>query len=88
MTTHHTDGRWLYNMRHDAYQYIEAGYYEDGVEPPIAKTLSRREALQLVPLLEEDGLIVPRMDNQSRAEDLKIAHRLLDILEEASKHES
>lgn len=36
---------------------------------------------ELVSFLDERGLIQPKMDNQSRAEDVKIINRLLDIAE-------
>ena len=35
----------------------------------------------LVAFLDKEGYVKPKMDNQSRAEDLKIVHRLFDLLE-------
>ena len=35
----------------------------------------------LVAFLSENGYIKPIMDNQSRGEDLKIVHRLIDVIE-------
>jgi len=58
-----------------------AGEREPGVKPEIDLEISRRDIPRLVEALERDGFIQPRLDERLRAEDLKITHRLLDIIE-------
>ena len=79
-----SNGGWFHDPSLRAVMYVAPGAYEDNVEPPIAKSLTVVEATQLIPVLEEMGLITPRLDERLRVEDLKITHRLLDLLD--AKH--
>lgn len=77
------DGQWFFDDSMRGFWYQPAGYYEIAVEPDRAdwKFISDREAQQLIPKLEDEGYIKPRLDERLRTEDLKITHRLLDLLE-------
>lgn len=75
------DGEWQYDPAFRGFVYYEAGEYEVGVSMEPKYVLSRKVVRQLVPLMEEHQIIVPRLDERLRVEDLKITHRLLDILE-------
>lgn len=75
------DGRWFFDVAGFAWCYIEPGWYELGTRPEVAKRLDAREAEMLVKTMDEQGYIKPRLDERLRTEDLKITHRLLDIIE-------
>ena len=80
------ESMWIRNaaIGGGAYCYIPAGYYEISLTTdfdPDWKYVTDRELHTLIPLLERDGFIKPRLDERLRAEDLKITHRLLDLLE-------
>ena len=78
---------WFRDFASASLCYIPAGVYEPGVaaEPTIA--IPDDALRSLVEALDELGLIKPRLDERLRAEDLKITHRLLDIIERAVEDE-
>ena len=82
------DGGWYYDPAMRAFAYIDPGDYEPGVSPEPTKWLDFREATQLIPVLEAEGYLKPRLDDRLRAEDLKIMHRLMDMLERNQPKES
>jgi hypothetical protein len=72
-------GEWYYSIQHRAYAFQPPGDYDEGemIEP--TKWLDREEYESLVRYVKEnerDGLL--RTD---RTEDLKIVHRLIDVLQ-------
>lgn len=84
MEKRYSDGRWFYNQSYDAWCYLKPGYYEPGVEPSsteFSHQIDAREIEVLIKRLDEEGWIKPRLDERLRTEDLKITHRLLDIIE-------
>lgn len=77
------DGRWLYDPS-GWWKYLRPGYYDPAAVPAaedFQHTVGLREMLQLIPRLDEEGFIKPRLDERLRSEDLKITHRLLDIIQ-------
>jgi len=58
-----------------------AGEREIGEYAEVDFEISMRDIPKLVIALEESGFIKPRLDERLRVEDLKITHRLLDIIE-------
>jgi hypothetical protein len=84
MKKYSNQGFWFYEVSRRAYGYIPPGEYEAGAFLDASKWLDWHEYQDLLTYMKEnerDGLL--RTD---RTEDLKIIHRLLDILEpEASK---
>ena len=85
MTERWRDGRWIYEPMWGALRYIPSGMYEDDVAietfPPDTVTIHRDLIPSLVAALEQNGYITPRLDDRLRAEDLKITHRLLDVID-------
>lgn len=79
----HFDGGWHRDLVRRGFAYIPPGNYDDssGWEEHETMFLSDSAVRQLIPLLEDSGAINPRLDERLRAEDLKITHRLLDLLE-------
>jgi len=74
-------GRWWLDLPWRSWNYTPAGYYEEGVELEPTITVDGEAVRQLISALDEAGWIVPRLDVRLREEDLKITHRLLDLLE-------
>jgi len=74
-------GRWWLDRPFDEWRYSEAGYYDAGVVRPATIALPGDATRQLITALDEAGWIVPRLDERLREEDLKITHRLIDLLE-------
>ncbi len=80
------EGHWFFNVSYLEWHYIAPGNYEEGVQHQagdIAIRISEPVAQQLIRALDEGGHIKPRLDERLRAEDLKITHRLLDIIEKS-----
>ena len=76
-------GQWLGDASQGGYLYQPSGYYEIGVLADRSGWLyvSDAQARDFIPVLEDGGFIKPRLDERLRVEDLKITHRLLDLLE-------
>ena len=78
------EGGWYRDPSMRAFQYVAPGELEEGTMPEPTMTITDREILLLIPVLEEHGFFKPRLDERLRVEDLKITHRLLDLLEKKS----
>lgn len=76
-------GQWHRDISRMGYFYQPAGYYELGLIDDRSEWLfvDDDQARDFIPILEGDGFIKPRLDERLRTEDLKITHRLLDLLE-------
>jgi len=81
MTKHWVEGRWYSDPSRNGFNHVVAGNYEDGEEVQHDYFLPATEVSQLVGELEAAGYIKPRLDERLRVEDLKITHRLLDVIQ-------
>uniref|UniRef100_A0A6M3J9I5 Uncharacterized protein n=1 Tax=viral metagenome TaxID=1070528 RepID=A0A6M3J9I5_9ZZZZ len=72
---------WYFDPGRGGWCLTKAGEYESGDMPDIDKTIDMREVQQLIVALDEEGWIKPRLDERLRTEDLRITHRLMDIIE-------
>ena len=82
MAERYFEGGWHRDMGLRGFQYVAPGMYDESTWTQRAdKVLSDQEARQLIPVLEAHGFLLPRLDERLRVEDLKITHRLLDLLE-------
>lgn len=73
--------RWYNEVPFREWVLTKAGHYEEGTKPDIELRVSAEDMQMLIHALDEAGWIKPRLDERLRAEDLKITHRLLDLLE-------
>lgn len=82
------DGRWFFNSAYNAWCFLKPGYYEPAALPDtddFKHMIDERDVEMLIKKLDEEGWIKPRLDERLRSEDLKITHRLLDIIEHKVK---
>ena len=79
------DARWFYHFALASWVLIKAGEYEEGESPEIKLSLSDESVRMLITELDKEGWIKPRLDERLRVEDLKITHRLLDIIDNQFK---
>lgn len=79
------EGGWLVDRARGGFGYIEPGYYDPAVKlpEPVLFITERQVRGGLIALLESEGLITPRLDERLRTEDLKITHRVIDLLDKA-----
>lgn len=80
------DGQWARDAMTGAFLHRRAGYYDEAINTPpeaIDVRLYDDAIPGLITLLEESGYIKPRLDERLRTEDLKITHRLLDLLDKS-----
>lgn len=63
-------------------RFYPDGYYPAGEQREPKKIIKGQEINLLIKALDREGLIKPTLDDKVRKEDLKITHRLLDIMEE------
>lgn len=77
----HMPAVWVLNPVSASWDFYPAGRFEEGTARSPLKSVSDDEIVHLVRALDEAGVIKPRLDDRLRAEDLKITHRLLDIIE-------
>ena len=71
---------WFFDMASRSICRAVAGERDLGVMTEIDLEISYRDIPKLVEALENNGFIQPRLDERLRSEDLKITHRLLDII--------
>ena len=78
------DATWDYDVIANRLEFYESTVAEPGEvddrEPDVV--LSRRQAHMLVNFMENQGMLQKRIDESVRQDDLKVTHRLLDIMEE------
>ncbi len=72
--------RWYFDPRGD-WILTKAGDYEEGAAADVDLRLRMEDTHMLIAALDEQGWIKPRLDERLREEDLKITHRLIDLLE-------
>ena len=74
---------WFWDMSWRAWRFRAGGMFEPGFEPDPedTKDIQENDVHLLIKALDEAGWIKPRLDERLRVEDLKITHRLLDLLE-------
>ena len=77
------EGHWEFDYSLRSFVYYSPGEYNPTETKNITPTIvvGELEATKLIPLLEERHYIIPRLDERLRAEDLKITHRLFDLLD-------
>lgn len=74
-------GTWYFRNSMNSWCKTKAGYREINSEPEIDITIIDRDIDSLIKALDEAGWIKSRLDERLRAEDLKITHRLFDLLD-------
>jgi rRNA maturation endonuclease Nob1 len=72
---------WHQDPRIDGWLLTEAGYYDTDTKPTTKVELCGEDVRSLITALDKAGWIQPRLDERLRTEDLKITHRLLDLLD-------
>jgi hypothetical protein len=77
------EGHWFFDYSHGGWFYMPEGYYEMNAEPDRSDWIFLRpeKAEKLIRTMDEQGFIKPRLDERLRSQDLKITHRLLDLLD-------
>jgi len=81
-------GLWTYNHGTGTIVHLKPGEYEEPYQLTAedCDIIIPHMAIQsLISFLDEQGYIKPKMDNQSRGEDVKIINRLLDLCEKKIK---
>lgn len=78
-------GTWYYDPREAGIVLTEPGLKEVGARAEALLRIPDEFLPGLVELLEEMGYIKPRLDDKLRADDLKIIHRLLDLLDKGEQ---
>lgn len=81
MTKVHHPTRWYFNPRWAHWELHRAGEYEEAVEHTADVTLSIEDTETLIAALNDAGWIKPRLDDKVRQDDLKVTHRLIDIVD-------
>jgi hypothetical protein len=83
---------WMRDPRERAFCYYATAWVEESVrfsETPRPDIVLSDEAIPLlITALEEAGYIKPRLDERLRVEDLKITHRLMDMLDVLVKQDN
>ncbi len=89
MNKRYHNGGWFFNQQVGDWCYVAPGWYEESMQLPDEAILHRIDGnlvALLVAKLDEEGKINPRLDERLRVEDLKITHRLIDLLEKGVSH--
>lgn len=79
----HRRGIWYQDVRMDALCFSPPGFYDEAEYPQPVVIIPGDSIPALLTVLDELGYIKPRLDERLRVEDLKITHRLLDLLDKA-----
>lgn len=76
------DSRWYFDQAKDSWCLTKPGEHEPGLSDiEVMIKIQSRDVEALIKELDKNGWIKPRLDERLRAEDLKITHRLLDIIQ-------
>jgi len=75
------EANWFFDMASLTLCRTVAGELSAGERAEVDLRIGRHDIPRLVEALESNGFIQPRLDERLRSEDLKITHRLLDIIE-------
>ncbi len=75
------DRHWYFDYAKDAWVLTGQGAYLIAAMPEIVTEVRANDVQSLLFVLDREGWIKPRLDERLRAEDLKITHRLLDIID-------
>ena len=72
---------WYFDESRDSWCLTKAGEYDIAVMQPIKVSINTSETRALIEALERDAWIKPSSDGSLRESDLKIIHRLIDVIE-------
>jgi len=89
MAVWYRGGGWIYDDFTREVVYIEPHEREEGTlidRQYVSIVIPFEHVQDLVHLLEQKGLFVPKMTRKTRDPDLKIIHRLMDIIEKQVEH--
>ena len=75
------DSHWFFDYSRNEWVLTGPGAYLIAEQPEITLTISAKDVEALIRKLDEAGWIKPRLDERLRTEDLKITHRLMDLLD-------
>jgi hypothetical protein len=78
------ESKWFSSLETGEIVLVRAGYRDPGImyKPEDYQIqIPKNEIHKLIELLDQEGYIKPRLDERLRTEDLKITHRLLDLLD-------
>ena len=75
------ESTWYYDRARLSFCRTVAGERDVGAYAEVDLELDRRCLPGLIESMDKNGFIKPRLDDRLRVEDLKITHRLLDIIE-------
>jgi hypothetical protein len=78
------NGRWKFFHDTGEIVHVKSHYKHEGVtidKSQFDVIIPQEYLNELIDFMDKQNMIKPKMDDQSRAEDLKIVHRLLDITE-------
>ena len=79
------DSHWFFSYEKNAWVLTGAGAHLIAEQPEIILEVRAKDIEMLIRTLDEAGWIKPRLDERLRTEDLKITHRLLDIIDQKVK---
>lgn len=74
------DSNWFFDFSKDCWALTGAGAHLIAEAPEIILEINSYQTRMLIDALDKAGWIKPRLDERLRTEDLKITHRLLDII--------
>lgn len=88
MGARYLSGKWIYRIEWRDLVWMPGRVYEERSMNLISDTLPDdavvvpEEAMRALPgFLNESGFLKPHLDERLRSEDLKITHRLLDVID-------
>lgn len=90
MTDRYVEGHWIDDIFRDSLRWIPSGVYDDTKlympdnYPEGSYSVPLDHFIKAIPLLESHRIITPRLDERLRTEDLKITHRLIDLLDKVA----
>jgi len=83
MDRQYYEAQWHFDVALRAWVMTKAGFYNPEVmlsPDDFQHVIQSEDVRALIRKLDDAGWIVPRLDQRLREEDLKITHRLLDIV--------
>ena len=75
------EGRWYHDPSMDEWQMVEPEEVPSGVRLEPKYRIESHNVRLLLEALDAHGWIKPRLDDIVRQDDVRIIHRLIDVLE-------
>lgn len=84
---YYKNAAWYYEISTQDFVFFPGGYLEPGIinEDKDLLRIDSHLADMLITFMDKEGLLPIKISQESRTEDLKIVHRLIDLMDKGKE---